>query len=161
MLKVSARDILDAMDGNPAEVAARAIRDLSRVAPWALDNSARHIARGNHPPEPKGKRVYQAWESNTAHLLAFVEDRIELDVIKASGCQGYAWTEPGDLYEAYIAWCKPSDMLHRVRDPLAPIPFWREIKQIITRAKVNEGYARGVMRYRCRIIGWDDEPPGA
>ncbi len=159
-MKVSAQDVLSVMEGSPAEIAARAIRDLSRVAPWALDTAARHIACGSYAPAPKGKRVYQDWKSDTAHLASFVEDRVELDVIKASGCQGYAWTAPDDLYDAYLAWCKPSKMLHRVRNPLARIPFLREIKNIIIRAKVSEGYARGVMRYRCRLIGWDDTPPG-
>lgn len=141
-------------------LAARILKELDLVALWALDGAARLLARGEYTHCPASDETIQTWRTDTDHLTAFVADCLEKDALKPGADMGYVWVEARALYDAYTSWCAPSAMVKRVREPLAMIPFLREIKDVIKREKVNDGGARGVVRYRCRIIGADNLPPG-
>ena len=149
----------DLLDHNKANAVARAIRELELSAPWALNGSARMLAQGEPvaPPQP-------LWQHELEHLLVFARERIEIDAkttrpTRTGYKQVYVWMAPDDLYGAYVEWCHPGDTLRRIKEPLPQRRFLQEIAGLVVRKKVNVPGARGVNRYRCRIVGWDDLPP--
>jgi putative DNA primase/helicase len=139
---------------------ARILKELDLVAVWALEGAARLLAQGEYTDCEASEQAMLTWRSDTDQLYAFAADCVEIDALDPRGYQGHAWTSPEDLYRAYMTWCMPSADLKRVRDPLAQLPFLREIKGVITRSLITENGARNRARYRCRVIGSEGLPPG-
>jgi P4 family phage/plasmid primase-like protien len=139
---------------------ARILKELDLVAVWALEGAARLLAQGEYTDCEASEQAMLTWRSDTDQLYAFAADCVEIDALDPRGYQGHAWTSPDDLYRAYMTWCAPGADLKRVRDPLALLPFLREIKGVITRSQITVGSKRNQARYRCRVIGSEGLPPG-
>ncbi len=138
----------------------RILKELDLVAMWALDGAARLLAQGEYTDCEASEQAMIEWRTDTDQLAAFAAACVEIDALDPRGHQGLAWTSPEDLYRAYLTWCAPSAELKRVRDPLAQLPFLREIKGVIKRSFVTENGKRNQARYRCRVLGSEGLPRG-
>jgi P4 family phage/plasmid primase-like protien len=137
-----------------AGLAERIIRDeIGIVAAWALEGAARLLRQGGYSRLEASAEAIQDWREDTDQLAAWVADRVDVDRLHEDGPRGYAWCAIEELHHDYVRWCRPTQNVVRVREPLTQMVFARQIKALIRCEKISYGNVKGVKRYRCGISG--------